>query len=151
SSDLAGGAPALHRDQFDLAALHQPRTIGRIALPEQHFTGEQLASDGHGGAPFCWVPGIRTQRRPAMGRPYPEAARAWCAGSCGASCNSLRVTPLVQPTPSCSGYSPPPPPTAPSPGWATPYLSTGWLSRRYGSPTVASQRRRISSANSSRP
>ncbi len=45
---VAGGAPPMHRDQFDLAALDQPGAIGRIALPVEHLACEQFAPDRHG-------------------------------------------------------------------------------------------------------
>src|SRR6185437_5896924 len=38
--------------------------------------------------------------------------------------SSIKVTPLVQPKPSCSGYSPPPPPPSPAP--STTYFSTSF-------------------------
>src|SRR5690606_33343784 len=45
---MARGAPPLHRDQLHLAALHQPRAIGGVALPVEHFACEQFAPDRHG-------------------------------------------------------------------------------------------------------
>src|SRR5690606_18514324 len=78
-------------------------------------------------------PAISQLRKPQSASPNDSAhsgrhcpARQRCTSCRASSCISLRVTPLVQPKPSCKGYSPPP--ACSALGRST-YFSTSLLSR----------------------
>src|SRR5580692_1230641 len=67
----------------------------------------------------------------------PQDSGELLAASVGYSAMSLRITPLVQPKPSCNGYSPPPPgrPVA-----MTSYFSTNFPFSPYTRLTLSIQR-----------